>query len=476
MDKTESLKNLYTLSEQRFDKIQQIIIEDNTAIAKPSDSPVVIILGAQPGAGKTELERIARAELGGNIINCNADLFRDYHPDAHEIKSRFESYYPSLTAKYAQDWNNGLRAHCEANRLNYILETTFSSGPGMNKTIDELQKKGYRVEIKLLAIHPRLSLLGTHLRFEEMKSREKGGRMVGKEVHDQKYEMVAPTLYTVQSAALYNKLQIYGRSVEPVEGSFKLGVYLIDTNPPNPLQLFQDEVDRKWSPEFSASFNQGVQNAVHFMQARNATEQEIKAFLKDMQTEYPTQKQLQLKMEQQIKEQEFTEQLNKRLAGELPHIDINGTDFTIDLRVGELRETNAPGNSIHLHQMQAGRPGEAYLFFYHTQKHTVYDPPANIKSLPKNVVVVEIPVEAKLDPVATAEMLGVDIKEFVKSNQLQNELTAVVKPLSQTRLPELIQQNLRTDEQLRSQRDRQNGRDNDEDLDQSFNQGPRIGR
>ena len=160
----------------------------------------------------------------------------------------------------------------------------------------------------------------------------------------------------------------------------------------------------------------------------------------------------------------------------MPHININGTDFTIDLQLGELRETKAPGNSIQLHQMQAGRAGEAYLFVDHTQKHTVYDPPANIKSLPKNVVVVEIPVEAKLDPVATAEMLGVDIKEFVKSNQLQNELTAVVKPLSQTRLPELIQQNLRTDEQLRLQRDRQNGRDNDKDLDQSFNQGPRIGR
>src|ERR1700712_3781558 len=158
----------------------------------------------------------------------------------------------------------------------------------MNKTIAELQQKGYRVEIKLLAIHPRLSLLGTHLRFEDMKSQEKGGRMVGKEVHDQKYEMVAPTLYTVQSAALYNKLQMYGRSVEPVEGSFKLGVYLIATNPPNLLRLFQDEIDRKWSPELSASFNQGVQHAVHLMQARNAAEQEIKGFLKDMQSEYPT--------------------------------------------------------------------------------------------------------------------------------------------------------------------------------------------
>ena len=432
----------------------------------------MIILGAQPGAGKTELERIARAELGGNLINCNADLFRDYHPDAHEIKSRFESHYPALTAKYAQDWNNGLRAHCEANRLNYILETTFSSGPGMNKTIDELRQKGYRVEIKLLAVPPSLSLLGTHLRFEEMKAQESSGRMVGKEVHDQKYQQVGPTLYSVQSAALYNKLQIYGRSVEPIEGSHKLGVYLIATNPPNPLQLFQEEVDRKWSPDLKSTFDQGVQKVTQLMKARQASDTEIATFLKDIHAEYPTQKELQLQTEQQIKEHAITERINNHLAGQLPTIDINGTNFTIDLRLQELRETDKPANRIYLHEMQAGRPNNPYLFFYHTQKHKVYDPPANIKSLPKNVVVVEIPVESRLDPIATAQILGADVKEFVKVNPIPTDLTAVVKPLSQSRLPEIVRQNLAKDEQLQQQQ----GRDNGENLNDDFNRGPRIGR
>jgi len=142
VDYTESLKKLYTISDQEFREIQQDIITDLTVGKKPSDSPIVIILGGQPGAGKTELERIARTELGGDIIVCNADLFRDYHPNAEEIKNRYEAYYPEITAKYAQDWNNGLRAYCEATRMNYILETTFSSGTTMNKTIDELTAKG----------------------------------------------------------------------------------------------------------------------------------------------------------------------------------------------------------------------------------------------------------------------------------------------------------------------------------------------
>lgn len=122
--------------------------------------------------------------------------------------------------------------------------------------------------------------------------------------------------------------------------------------------------------------------------------------------------------------------------------------------------------------MQAGRKNEAYLFFYHTQKHKGYEPSANIKSLPKNVVVVEIPVEAKLDPVGAAHVLGADIKEFVKENPIQIELTAVVKPLSQSMLTELVRQNLDTKERLQQQKG-QNYRN--EDLDQGH-EGPRMGR
>lgn len=220
---TASLKGLCAVTRDEFNLIQGDIIDDLTGGILPSGSPTVIILGGQPGAGKTELEKLVIKELGGQAISCNADLFRDYHPKAEEIKNRYETCYPEITVKYAHDWNNSLRGYCEANRLNYILETTFSSGPAMNKTIAELQQKGYRVEIKLLAVHPRLSLLGTHIRFEDMKAKEKGGRAVGKDTHNSQYNLVAPTLFAVQSESLYHKLQIYRRAVEALEGSYKEG-------------------------------------------------------------------------------------------------------------------------------------------------------------------------------------------------------------------------------------------------------------
>jgi len=458
------------LSESRFHKVQEIIIRDTTYGKHAADSPVVVILGAQPGAGKTELERITRTELGGNVVNCNADIFRDFHPQAEEIKQRFENYYPQITAPYAQEWNKGLREYCEANRLNYILETTFSSGPKMNETISELQQKGYRVEIKLLAVHPKLSLLSTHVRFEEMKLKENTGRLVGKEAHDNRYYMLAPTLFVVQGAELYNKLQLYGRSFTMDGNAYQQGVSLLGTNPSNGVQLLQEEIDRKWTGEVKAFFDDRVHHVIDLKTQRNAPQQEITAFRDEMKTEYPTQLQLQKEMEQQIKQQEAAELLQRRLAGKLPTINLAGTVFTIDWRLRELRENATPWNKISFENPAMSESGTRYVCLYNTQKHTLYQVSNNLKSLPKNVVLLEIPYELRLDPVAVARERNIEIVEFVKNHPIQTELTAIVKPLSESWVAELIQENLRNDQATKK------GRSSGEDLDQGYDWGPKIGR
>ncbi|WP_426667070.1 zeta toxin family protein [Mucilaginibacter sp. McL0603] len=302
------------VSPKQFERIQKIIIDDLTTAKKPSESPVVIITGGQPGAGKTELERLARIELGGNIVSCNADNFRDYHPGAEEIKHRFETYYPELTAKYAQDWNNGLKVYCEANRLNYILETTFSSGLVMNKTIADLQQKGYRVEIKLIAVHPKISLLGTNVRFEEMKAKEKTGRMVIKEAHDDRYSKLVPTLITVQSASLYNKLQIYGRNATSHQKSDIDGIHLIATNPPDAVQVFQQVFDQPWPAKMMQYFEEKMQTVIRLKEARNAPAEEIAKFREEMSAEYLSPRQLQQLSDQQRQEENAAQNLGQQQA------------------------------------------------------------------------------------------------------------------------------------------------------------------
>ncbi len=126
------------------------------------------------------------------------------------------------------------------------------------------------------------------------------------------------------------------------------------------------------------------------MKMRKAPAREINAFRAEMQSEYPTQKQLQIQIEQQIQEQKLTELLNRRLAGELLSINLAGTEFTIDWRLRELRENAAPWNRISFDNPAMSESVDRYVCLYNTQKHTLCQVSNNIKSLPKNVVMLEI--------------------------------------------------------------------------------------
>lgn len=286
MSTLETLHERYRLSDKKFLQILQFIIEENTLGRTSSDHPVVVILGAQPGAGKTELEKEASSTLSDNVVICNADLFRDFHPATMSIKRDHEQHYPEITARYARDWNNGLRDYCEANRLNFILETTFSSGTVMTETIAALKRKGYRVDIKLLAVHPAISLLGSHLRFEEMKAAEGSGRSVGKQAHDQRFAMIAQTLHLVQKASAYDNLQIYARNINEDHRTLAKGIYLIGDNPKDPLWVFQEEVQKEWNVNFKAFVLRNIERVIQLMLERNASQKEIDAFVNSIRFDY----------------------------------------------------------------------------------------------------------------------------------------------------------------------------------------------
>jgi hypothetical protein len=133
------------------------------------------------------------------------------------------------------------------------------------------------------------------------------------------------------------------------------------------------------------------------------------------------------------------EDLAMRLSGKLPHIDLAGTDFTIDSRLKELRETELPWKHIGLMDMEMSDSGEEYLCFYNTETHELFEPDENLLELPKNVVVLEIPCEAKLDPVAVAREYGIGETDLLNEHPFQMNMKAKVTPLSEMGLPEYIQ-------------------------------------
>jgi len=131
-----------------------------------------------------------------------------------------------------------------------------------------------------------------------------------------------------------------------------------------------------------------------------------------------------------------------RLAGRLPHIDINGSDFTIDLRLQELRETESPWNRLDISELETSMEVDCLLFFYDTKQHRIYELDDDLTELPENVVLVELPDELTLDPVAAARSVGYSDDRFLDEYPIQENLKAGIKNLSETFLPDFIRENL----------------------------------
>ena len=137
------------------------------------------------------------------------------------------------------------------------------------------------------------------------------------------------------------------------------------------------------------------------------------------------------------------ELLKTRLSGKLPHIDLAGTDFTIDWRLRQLRETEEPWKHISFdNDLWESESGE-YLCFYNLVTHTTYIPSEDLVEMPENIVVLEIPNELDLDPVAVARGYGLGETALLEDHPIRASLAGKVKPLSGSGLPEFIENNIK---------------------------------
>jgi predicted ABC-type ATPase len=278
---TAALLKKYELTDKQLQQIQNRIIKTETYKKLPVAFPKAIILGAQPGSGKTELQKIAEQYFKYSAVICNPDNFRDFHPKALEIKQHHEKLYPEITSKYAHHWNAGLQKHCRQNKLNYILETNFKDGQQLNQTMSAIKAHDFSVDIMLLAVNATLSKIGIHARFEDQKHAKNFGRSVSVLEHDMRYNAIPLALKEVADAGLYNNISIYGRNIFVDGDQYKSGVHLIAKNPTgifSAADIFLKERNRILSQKEKAFLQMEIKNVVSLMEKRNAAAEDINAF------------------------------------------------------------------------------------------------------------------------------------------------------------------------------------------------------
>lgn len=153
--------------------------------------------------------------------------------------------------------------------------------------------------------------------------------------------------------------------------------------------------------------------------------------------------------------------LQQRIGGKVPEIDIAGTMFFVDIRLHELRSDYQLMSRINLDNLESGANGDTYLFAFNIESKQLVNIDPKLTAWPDNVIIVEIPDEVKLDPYAFARENEIDPLEFVKNHPIEKELKAKVIPLSETGFVEMMEKNKKAkQEKLIQQRNEGPGKRN----------------
>ena len=267
------LKERFSVNAAQIEKLkeQSIAFEVELFGIKPVDNPKLIIVGGQPGAGKSDLQKFGELELSSNVVVLSTDVLRSYHPHEREIKKNYPDYYHILTVDLARVLLINLENYALANKLNVILESTLGNSEVMLQKINKYRKYDYQIDLKVIAVNELISYLGAEDRYENMILVEKSGRMVSKQNHDQNYKDIPTTLQMLKDQDLLDNVAVYQRKTSELQGNIDTQVVLLQNNPSNFVQTYIQERSRSFTDLENSYLKQTAENVQTMKQNRGTS-------------------------------------------------------------------------------------------------------------------------------------------------------------------------------------------------------------
>lgn len=175
--------------------------------------PHLILLGGQPGAGKTAVLTASHAELerSGPTIRIVGDDLRSYHPNFLAFQRQDPETASQFTQTDAGLWTEKLLAAATERKVNIVFATTMRTPENVARVVGMARGAGYEVEARAVAVNPRLSWQGNHYRFEEMLHAGDAARIPPQHVHDAAVTGLRVSLEKLETEHLVDRVQLRTR-------------------------------------------------------------------------------------------------------------------------------------------------------------------------------------------------------------------------------------------------------------------------
>jgi predicted ABC-type ATPase len=153
-----------TLDRVYVDLVRPLLFKDLSASAAPE----LIMVGGQPGAGKTSATAQAVRDLmrhGDGVAYINGDELRPFHPQYAALVAADRSTAADKTGADVGLWAERAIREAAAGRFHAVIETTMRQPEVVRSTAEQFTARGFRFEMRVVVVDPQASHLGIYERF-----------------------------------------------------------------------------------------------------------------------------------------------------------------------------------------------------------------------------------------------------------------------------------------------------------------------
>lgn len=206
----------YGLPQALLEEIfQQVIAPDYLLRSNPEPQPrpEAILLGGQPGAGKSTTAPQFHREFArrGGLVWVTWDDFRPFHPDYERLLIERPADMPDVTRPAARWWQDRAAAYLRAGRYHALLEGGFRDPGTVLATAERFAEAGYGVRVCTLAVPAVLSRLGIIERFARQVEVAGTGRWTTAASHDADYSGTVEVLRLAEASPAVSRISLLTR-------------------------------------------------------------------------------------------------------------------------------------------------------------------------------------------------------------------------------------------------------------------------
>ena len=181
----------------------------------PRAYPLLILMAAQPGSGKTtssdRLERLHGFEPK-SVLRIDIDTFRKRHPAFNEICRADLLAMEKHTGTFAYECRRRMFALARERRAPLIVENSIANAEANIQLMLEFAESGYQVELYGMAVHSKDSSRGIFDRFiTKEKDSPYKGRWVDLNTHNEAYAKLPGNFERLLATGIPKKYGIFTR-------------------------------------------------------------------------------------------------------------------------------------------------------------------------------------------------------------------------------------------------------------------------